>query len=405
MTSILDPLNNPIIKDTHFYQNIIQNLPKVITEKENKTFKKGIIYVLHNTANNKIYIGQTIRSLNQRFNLHIHHARTHQKNLHLQRAVEKYGAEAFKIYPLHTISNQKQWVLDRLEIHYIALYDARNPKIGYNIHEGGLGGPRSPETKEKISQTLKNRVSPMKGRKQTQEHIEKRTAKLRNRPKSPETKAKISQSLSGKNHPYFGKNLSESHRENISSGRKNAHITLSKDVIDKQLETKSINFYRKCFSLQHLTNAQIKTKIVQLNNRLEQQIISGNSLKQMAEKFQKEEHVIRRMLHWKYNTRNLHEVLTQLNIQHSSRKNCQKKPISTQKIERDKFIEKIAQNSTYSEIMHSFNIQKKYQLSQLLKHFCGTTSLVKARSLILLKKLEKEKKEKRNKDNKKKKKN
>lgn len=95
--------------------------------------EKMIIYKIQNLLNNKIYIGQTIFSFNERYkggkwwNL--------TSNKHLKRAATKYGKENFSIEILeNNISSVEE--LDDLERFYIKKYDCMEPK-GYNISSGG----------------------------------------------------------------------------------------------------------------------------------------------------------------------------------------------------------------------------------------------------------------------------
>ena len=55
--------------------------------------KLGKIYKITNLVNSKIYIGQTIRSLKERFRQHIYK----QGCTYLHNAILKYGKENFKI--------------------------------------------------------------------------------------------------------------------------------------------------------------------------------------------------------------------------------------------------------------------------------------------------------------------
>lgn len=57
---------------------------------------KGYIYIIKNDINNKVYIGKTIQSINQRFNQH--KKDRHRKGFDhrpLYRAFNKYGIEHF----------------------------------------------------------------------------------------------------------------------------------------------------------------------------------------------------------------------------------------------------------------------------------------------------------------------
>ena len=58
------------------------------------------IYKITNLINSKIYIGQTIRSINVRWNQHKSESfnnHGHGYNYHLHNAIRKYGSDNFKI--------------------------------------------------------------------------------------------------------------------------------------------------------------------------------------------------------------------------------------------------------------------------------------------------------------------
>lgn len=55
----------------------------------------GFIYIIRNTINNKIYIGQTRTSVEQRWKEHLRHAQ-YGKQI-INRAMKKYGVDKFYI--------------------------------------------------------------------------------------------------------------------------------------------------------------------------------------------------------------------------------------------------------------------------------------------------------------------
>ena len=55
------------------------------------------IYKIINIQNNKVYIGQTIRPIEQRFNRHLNDALNNVLDTHLARAIRKYGKDSFII--------------------------------------------------------------------------------------------------------------------------------------------------------------------------------------------------------------------------------------------------------------------------------------------------------------------
>ena len=98
--------------------------------------RTGSIYILRNTENDKVYIGQTIRPVSQRFQDHLkpcEHKRHGKYKLY--RAMEKIGYDKFYCETLESgIPISK---LDEREIYYIELYDSY--KNGYNSTTGGDG--------------------------------------------------------------------------------------------------------------------------------------------------------------------------------------------------------------------------------------------------------------------------
>lgn len=98
----------------------------------------GIIYIITNSVNSKVYIGQTIQSLKDRWQGHCRKGFSEsEKNMRIKRAINKYGKENFQIKELERC---KVTELDEREIYYISLYDSYNR--GYNSTEGGKSGTK-----------------------------------------------------------------------------------------------------------------------------------------------------------------------------------------------------------------------------------------------------------------------
>lgn len=91
------------------------------------------IYKITNKVNNKVYIGQTIKTIEKRFSQHISKSKEEGNNLYLSRAIRKYGKENFEITQIDTASSKKE--LDEKEKYYINYYDSI--KNGYNLCDGG----------------------------------------------------------------------------------------------------------------------------------------------------------------------------------------------------------------------------------------------------------------------------
>ena len=64
------------------------------------------IYKITNIQNNKVYIGQTIRPVKDRFNRHINDAMNNILDTHFARAIRKYGKENFTIEIIDEAKNQ-----------------------------------------------------------------------------------------------------------------------------------------------------------------------------------------------------------------------------------------------------------------------------------------------------------
>lgn len=88
----------------------------------------GEIYKITNIQNNKVYIGQTIRPVEQRFNRHINDALRGVLNTHFARAIRKYGPTHFKLTVIDNAENQDE--LNKKEQYWIRYYNS--VKTGYN---------------------------------------------------------------------------------------------------------------------------------------------------------------------------------------------------------------------------------------------------------------------------------
>ena len=98
------------------------------------------IYIITNKIDGKRYIGQSV-DIKKRF--HDHRCVSHETNVHLKRALKKYGKENFKYEVLEECPEEK---LDELEVYYISKL-----KPEYNVSLGGQNTLRHyPESVKKI---------------------------------------------------------------------------------------------------------------------------------------------------------------------------------------------------------------------------------------------------------------
>ena len=138
------------------------------------------IYKYTNIINNKIYIGQTSRSLRER----AQKDGVGYKGCHrFYNAITKYGWDNFAVEIVAQVENKKE--ADEAEMYYINCLKSDGPQRGYNISAGGKGaGCISLETRKIISNKAKQRYkivenNPMFGKKHSDITKEKmRAAKM-----------------------------------------------------------------------------------------------------------------------------------------------------------------------------------------------------------------------------------
>jgi group I intron endonuclease len=94
-----------------------------------------IIYKCQNKLSNKVYIGQTTKSLNDRIQQHIKVANQKAKSK-FHKALISYGIDNFDWIIIDTANSKDE--LNKLEIYYIKEYNSID--IGYNMVDGGTGG-------------------------------------------------------------------------------------------------------------------------------------------------------------------------------------------------------------------------------------------------------------------------
>ena len=126
-----------------------------------------IIYKITNKINQKIYIGESTRTIEERWSDYVRELKFSKKPRPIINAMRKYGIDNFSIEVIEENIQTKEQ-LDSLEKHYIKLYESCNPKNGYNIENGGNGiGKHAESTKLKISlaqRGYKNHMYGIKGK-------------------------------------------------------------------------------------------------------------------------------------------------------------------------------------------------------------------------------------------------
>ena len=125
------------------------------------------IYKITNIQNNKVYIGQTIRPIDQRFKRHLNDALNNILDTHFARAIRKYGRDNFIIEEIDSALTQDE--LNEKEKYWIQYYNSVNE--GYNETDaiskcrGNTYQSKTEEEmkviKEKIRQTKLGAKNPM----------------------------------------------------------------------------------------------------------------------------------------------------------------------------------------------------------------------------------------------------
>lgn len=127
----------------------------------------GYIYAILCSPNNKIYIGSTARTSGIRKNEHWYRLRAGKHpNVHMQNSWNKYGESSFSFLVIDTCSLPS---LSNLEWHYVNITGCYNKEIGFNTSKitdaPKRGTKQTEEFKKRVSDKLKGRQSPNKGKK------------------------------------------------------------------------------------------------------------------------------------------------------------------------------------------------------------------------------------------------
>ena len=231
------------------------------------------IYKITNLINNKIYIGKTVGTAEERFKRHCRDAKGNIKNTdYFHLALRKYGLNNFKVEIVETNIENKE-LLSQREIYWIDYYNSYNSEIGYNLTKGGTGGALTGEALERMRKSKT-------GQKTKPESIAKRIATFKkiglnkgekNGVNKPGVKEKISNSLKEyyKNNPIESKsrisNSLKAYYKNHSAwnkGKKDCYSTETKNRISNSLKEYYKNNPKKLPSFRgHHHTEQTKQKL------------------------------------------------------------------------------------------------------------------------------------------------
>lgn len=167
------------------------------------------IYYIKNTANNKLYIGQSI-CIEDRWCKHKGALRRGvHDNILLQKDWDKYGSDCFKLVVIEKCNKDQ---LDEKEKYYIKKYNSLDNANGYNMTFGGKksGIKFTDLSNKRLGEAIKKVYIENPNARE-----ERRQAAL-NQWANPEIKKKIM----GKNNGMYGRTHTKEAREKISNAAK-----------------------------------------------------------------------------------------------------------------------------------------------------------------------------------------
>lgn len=203
----------------------------------------GYIYKITNQINNKIYIGQTIKSRpTDRFSQHRYLARhiEQEKTIsYLHRAMAEYGVDNFSFEIIEKVENE---LLNQQEQYWISFYNSLVPN-GYNLTLGGDGAPgfsrpQSAQEREKKGQSVKRfyEEHPEKRKERSEQAKSYWSSEERRKEQSKRSKQFFQEHpdyFKGENNPMYGKHHTEEALEKIrahAATRKFPIAQLDKDT-------------------------------------------------------------------------------------------------------------------------------------------------------------------------------
>ena len=199
-----------------------------------------IIYKSTNKITGKVYIGQTIQTLDKRIKGHIKESKMDKTRPFLL-SINKYGANNF-IFETIDLANNLDELNDK-EIHWINFYNSVSPN-GYNVTGGGQGKKMisTNELGKRISKGLQN---------------SKKWQKIKN---SEEYLKKIKEKFIGHNK---GKKFSTEHKEKIWEKNKERILKFNKDTSKKWIIVDNDNnITRITGKEEYFTNLGMDTSVV-----------------------------------------------------------------------------------------------------------------------------------------------
>lgn len=163
---------------------------------------------IHTCPNGKKYVGITVRKPERRWR----NGDGYYNNKHFTSAIQKYGWDNIEHEFFETASTELMYFWERILIYH---YKSNNNKYGYNKTTGGEapnGLKHSDDTKLKMSLSRKGKKMPPRSEEVRKHYAEAQIGKKL----SEEHKRKISESLKGRPCPTKGRPLLDEHKRKLS---------------------------------------------------------------------------------------------------------------------------------------------------------------------------------------------
>lgn len=182
------------------------------------------IYKYTNLINNKIYIGQTKQTLEERAQKD---GKNYKGSKYFYNAIQKYGWENFKSEILKDNLTLEQ--ANCFEEYYINLFNSTNPDVGYNIRLGGNNTPLNEESKKIISVKAKERYKDPTKNPNYGKHW------------SDDFKKRMKERFSGENGYWYGTHKTDEEKQYLSNLFKGTQKTTRKTpYTEEELKQKQI---------------------------------------------------------------------------------------------------------------------------------------------------------------------
>ena len=174
------------------------------------------IYKITNTANRKVYIGQST-NIHKRF---LRHKRDLERGVSPCKELQHDYDENPQSMVFDILCECAVDDLDSLEIKYIQEYDSMNPEKGYNRRLWGNWMTRnvSEETREKLSYLNSGERHPHYGKKTPPEVLKKMSDSMKVH--SKEISERMTGLFAGEKHPMYGKHHTEEAKRKMSEAKR-----------------------------------------------------------------------------------------------------------------------------------------------------------------------------------------